>query len=567
MKPLSCEVTNFGPWKKLKFDFNNIGLALVSGATGSGKSTLLDIAPWILYGHTAKGGSVDEVRSWQAGKEPTRGSITVLAGMEQITVCRVRGGPGQNDLFWFESESSLSEIRGKDINDTQKLLEVRLGVSEDVFLTGSYYHEFSDTKTFFVAKAKDRRALFERICDLSFPGRLAGVLSDETRDARGVLKELDKTISGLESSTAIYGQQLPTLRTKAEQWEERVARDLALFAEKSAKFEEEKAKKLQALQEKSKAWEEATSQEALAIVTRITELKALARPTKEFDLAEAKARNEARCTTCGALPKNLAELLEKIVENKFKNNQYLAEMKIRKREFDCLQVDLNPHKGLLESLKLSHNQYQAKAKDLMEQVNPFSEQADEAEESLERAQEEFREAQKLQLALHKRYKALEELHALTFTHRGYLVNQTVQDIQNSTNRYLETYFDAEIRVLFTARDADNLDIAIYKSGYACAYTQLSKGQRQLLNLTFSLSVMKQAANNNGSHFSSLMIDEGLEGLDPALKLKAYRFFEELATQHETVLVVDHDQSFSACFSKKYHVTLCGDNSQLEYEGD
>lgn len=36
MKLLKAEVHNFGSYKDLEFDFNDLGLALIHGATGSG---------------------------------------------------------------------------------------------------------------------------------------------------------------------------------------------------------------------------------------------------------------------------------------------------------------------------------------------------------------------------------------------------------------------------------------------------------------------------------------------------------------------------------------------------
>src|ERR1700733_2695413 len=100
MKILSASVQNFASYKKLDFEFDGQGLALVAGPTGSGKSTLCDVVPWVLFGRTSKGGTVDEVLSWP-GDEITSGVITIddRSG-RPFSITRTRGSkPKDNDLF------------------------------------------------------------------------------------------------------------------------------------------------------------------------------------------------------------------------------------------------------------------------------------------------------------------------------------------------------------------------------------------------------------------------------------------------------------------------------------
>ncbi len=90
-----------------------------------------------------------------------------------------------------------------------------------------------------------------------------------------------------------------------------------------------------------------------------------------------------------------------------------------------------------------------------------------------------------------------------------------------------------------------------------------KGQRQMLKLSFVLSVMAAASNKAGVHFDNLFFDEALDGLDTDMKVKAYGLLEELATRHGSVLVIDHAPEFQALFDRRYHVTLDGDHSHIE----
>jgi DNA repair exonuclease SbcCD ATPase subunit len=173
---------------------------------------------------------------------------------------------------------------------------------------------------------------------------------------------------------------------------------------------------------------------------------------------------------------------------------------------------------------------------------------------------------KVKLTGHRnRIHLLDLLSDLVSRLRTELVRKSVKLIETETNRYLETYFDAEIRVKFDMRDGDNLDVEIKKNGFDATFKQLSKGQRQMLKLSFAPAIMEATANKVGAHMSTLMFDEALEGLDPVLKLKAFNLFAELSLRHETVFVIDHDKAFQSLFDNKIHVTMINDVSTVTEE--
>jgi DNA repair exonuclease SbcCD ATPase subunit len=109
---------------------------------------------------------------------------------------------------------------------------------------------------------------------------------------------------------------------------------------------------------------------------------------------------------------------------------------------------------------------------------------------------------------------------------------------------------------------DHLEVLIDKSGYTSNFKQLSKGQRQLLKLCFSVAVMEVVSNQLGIRFGNLFFDEAIEGLDEPLKLKAFTVFEKLSIDRNSVLVVDHTVSFQNMFSTQYIVNTIQDTSRL-----
>ncbi len=148
------------------------------------------------------------------------------------------------------------------------------------------------------------------------------------------------------------------------------------------------------------------------------------------------------------------------------------------------------------------------------------------------------------------------------TLRAELLKMAINAIQEETNNYLERYFDSELRIHFTL-DGDSLDVGVQKSGNSCSYKQLSKGQRQLLKLTFALSVMAASANQSGVKFENLFFDEALDGLDEKLKLKAFTLFEALEPSFTSIFLIDHAPAFQNMFTKKFAVGIEGDKSYIK----
>ena len=197
MKLLRMSAENFGSYKTLDVNLTDQGLTLVQGPTGCGKSTLLSLPCWVLFGQTDKGGSVEEIRSWQANGEDTKGILQVSAVPGDITITRTRGKI--NDLYFEVGTFGSEKVRGKDLKETQSLLDQALGCTYEDFVSGAYFHEFSPAGSFFVASAARRRELFEGLADLALPSRLSSLLTDKRREVKyetSSLRSLRDKISG-----------------------------------------------------------------------------------------------------------------------------------------------------------------------------------------------------------------------------------------------------------------------------------------------------------------------------------------------------------------------------------
>lgn len=528
MKLLKAYVENFGSYQKLEYSFHDQGLTLIHGATGSGKSTLQDIPTWILFGVTAKDGNVDDIRSWSSPGDLTIGILELEIGGKHLTVHRCRGKPSHNDLYWFIGDDP-TQYRGKDITDSQKLLNGILGgLDAYLYMLAAYYNEFSPAGSFFTSKASDRRLLCQNLANLSLPNllteRIADTKKEERKNHTQILERFNKGSGRLE--------QLKRHKTNSERgaksWSEDQERLIQELEIKEKTFEDSKKVRLESAGLRAEVFERNRN-------SRIEKLKA------DQEKKLAKFVKAVSCEACGAI--------------KSKDEQDLLDLNDEYKELIERETNaLNPHIKEQEDILASENHYKEQADKERAKISPFMAQLEQLVKEIDALTIEQEATQaELDQSLVKS-DSLVQLQKLVDTLRGELLKKTATSLESEVNRYMETYFDSEIRVQFQM-DADKLEVQVLKSGYECSYKQLSKGQRSLLKLTFSLAAMKAASNKAGIHFDCLMMDEALDGMDTNLKLKAFNLFSELSLHHASILVIDHNEELQTMFHNKSLVTI------------
>lgn len=558
MKILSARVENFGSYKELDIDFTNQGLTLVSGPTGSGKSTLCDIIPWILFGRTAKDGAVDEIRPWNC-VDMTYGEILIRLNTGAIRVARTRN---PNDLC-FAIGPILPWSRGKDLNDTQKLINNLLGIDLESYLLSSYFHEFSSISHFFTTTAKNRRQITEQIVDLSLAKKLQESASEykkklnqEVTKLTGDLVSLDAILKDTElNSTKIVKMQ--------DSWNLNQVHRIIKVNEAIETFEADKKKRLDTIlvsytKEQMDLLHEKTSLELSVLPVEV--LKHI-----ELGLQHRKeALKDTTCPTCGTHLDNSARMVLMKQEAQFTRDV---------QQNDLLQIQLVKinkkialHETTLQPRLDQENNRQNDTLEHLEQLqtenNPYTYQLWELYKRTDKLVYELAE---LQQDLNLANEELSDLKLLTKVvddFRAALITNTLQQVEANTNNLLAKHFDAEIKVKFSAEDADKVEVEVYKDGNLASFTQLSKGQRQLLKLTFAVSIMKATSDLRGVSLNTLFFDEATEGLDETMKLKAYGLFQDLATNHESVFVVEHSPGLKELFTNQVNITLVDGQSKI-----
>jgi exonuclease SbcC len=572
MKIMTVEVQNFGSYKNLSFEFDDLGLTLISGPTGSGKSTLCDIVPWVLYGITAKNGSANDIVSWGVS-ETTYGHVILDMGSYSLWIARTRN---PNDLYYVIDGVWEHPKRGKDLNDTQKLINELLGMDADTYLSAAYFHEFSQTSNFFTASARNRRTITEELVDLSLAVKIKTNLTEYTKGLKEELGVIDKQLILKENSLSNLEKQIQQESAKKDQWYDKQAKQIDNLHSKVTNFESSKQKTLESLNTNRAEFEQEKDYETSKIINQIQQLGTKLKPDSYFleqreILASRKVDlGDTKCKECGAqknshkyllierdihsldkqesennrLRVDIVSLNNQLIRTKARANPYEEQIKRETasenmwlQQLELIKLEENPHEVTLKELGTESAQLRKEAKSLRDDILESRLQLSDAS-LLSDVLEDFRSC---------------------------LISQTIGFLESNTNNLLIKYFDAEIRVKFEVQDSDKLDVLIYKDGNEANFTQLSKGQRQLLKLCFGVSVMKQVSNNSGVDVNCVFMDEVTSGLDEQMKLKVFDLLQSLEKTYASIFLVEHSEALKSCFNKRFNVRLIDGASIIDEE--
>jgi len=338
MKLLSITAENFSSYGMESLKLSNIGLSLVYGATGSGKSTLQDMVCWALFGKTSKGGTVDEVKSWSTDKT-TFVLLSIEHNNQKFKVLRTRGKHKDNDLIILENSN---EIRGKDINETQKLLEDRVGFDFYLYSSSAYFHEFSPTNNFFISKAKERREVFETIADLSLPTLIVEKAIQKRKEIKEVLEKKKLNLQKIEGQSMQLQLSHKSLKEAFNKWENE--REIILIA----------------LKEKAETFNDDNILLEFKLIEELNSLKKILITDDYFVEKINNIKNNSKCKTCGGINKALL--------NDISNLEY-------DRLGNAKNLDKSVHLyEKLKNIKNSINKYEIEYKNKKEEANPFIEQ-------------------------------------------------------------------------------------------------------------------------------------------------------------------------------------------------
>lgn len=545
MKIISFEVENFGSYKKLEMDLTDKGLVLIHGPTGCGKSTIMDAITWCLYGKTAKEVNSNDVIGWESEFCAGRVTVHVGGGDVLITVTRVRGN--RCDLQFTINEGV--PIRGKDLNDTQKQIDDYLGASFDRFINSAYSHEFGNSAKFFTSSAKERRSLLESIVDLSVPKKIQDKCSDRLSTLRKEIKELDLSARSLE------GQQIQLKKSKAiicknnESWRLEQSERIIELENLYNNFDKIKQSEINTLSTKLEA-------AANKILDLEDSLKTLQKnfDSTDFDVEINQIQESNRCNECGGVKQSAEPQVQAKLKAKERQQRLDGKIQSVKDQIEANGRLLDNIHQSLEKAKAVVNTYDNQLKQEKSKISPFKAQMDRVAVDCSDLESLIKTTDNNKKVLCNKEYLLEKLQEISSSVRSQIVDNCIKAVQDRTNGILEKYFDSEFQIEFEAKDGDKVNVSVRSGCNQCSFLQLSRGQRRLLQLSFTIACMEAASNHLGMHSNVLFFDEFLDGLDDHFKRRAHALLEELSANHSTILVIDHSEEFKTCFDSKIEVS-------------
>jgi exonuclease SbcC len=440
MKIISCIAENFASYEHLKFDFTGKGLTLVSGPTGSGKSTLCDLLPWALFGRTSKGGAADGVLSWP-GKKVTRVRLTLSLGMRNnVIISRHRGPKSKDNDLLFSIEDSDPQ-RGKDLIDTQRLINELLGMDLDMYLAGSYSNEFSQVSQFFITSAKNRRVICEQLVDLQLATNLQEKLKAKYRETEADFKAIKHRYD-------VVTAQIPAAQLRIERENKRIA-----------------------------DWE-------------VTQTQLIDQAQLEHDKFEVTRFNYgARLRSDIAVAQNIInQCSDKLVPLQAQYNSFKIHIcdkcktDLNYEEKHGIDNDLHTLKSKIDYQELNIKGLTERLKEKQLEKNPHRYTPQVLFSNVTQLQNELDDLLISEgdtygqlVLLKEELTDTETLQRLLEIFRSQLIANNITHLESRCNDLLTRFFDAEIRVAFSAGSADKLEVEITKDGNICEYSQLSKG--------------------------------------------------------------------------------------------
>lgn len=243
---------NFLSYKNLSYQYSNQGLSLVEGPTGVGKSAFLDVVSYGFFGQISKNIASDEVINRKEGKNLLVKLEFENDGKECEVVRSRKHSEFGTDLYVVVDGETK---RGKDLRETQKLLESLIGFSFDVFTKATYFSQFSPVDRFLSASDTQKKELITEICDLTY---YDGLHEKSKVQVQTVEKKLEVNEQKLNASIAMKEQvrsQLEDSKLRSFNWDVDLTKKYEETQIKAGQFEELKNQKIKSFADRLKAVE------------------------------------------------------------------------------------------------------------------------------------------------------------------------------------------------------------------------------------------------------------------------------------------------------------------------
>lgn len=187
---------SYGPNNYINFR-NLSGIVGIFAPNASGKSSILEILTFALFDKSSKTSKADEILNNQSDEFSVK--VTIEIENEEYVIRRIgRANKDRRVRVDVDFQSSSESLRGKDRDDTNKIIRSYLGTYDDFMLTALSTQ--TDNRNFIFKTQRERKDLLYSFLDLKTFTDLYHIAKSEMKDKMAVVSNLESRLNIFDES-------------------------------------------------------------------------------------------------------------------------------------------------------------------------------------------------------------------------------------------------------------------------------------------------------------------------------------------------------------------------------